>query len=70
MIAGMQAEGVPIHGVGLQYHVSVGDEITRESTAQLIKSFGDMGLQVHITEMDVNLCSMETCKVTTKALKA
>ena len=69
MIAGMQAEGVPIHGVGLQYHVSVGDEITRESTAQLIKSFGDMGLQVHITEMDVTLCSAGPCEATDEALQ-
>ena len=62
MIQEMQDSNVPIDGVGLQYHVDIWDtEVTRESTAALIKTFGDMGLQVHITEMDVTLCEQLPC---------
>ena len=31
--------------------------ISRETTADVIRRFGDLGLQVHVTEIDVNLCA-------------
>lgn len=51
-------EGVPIDGVGFQYHVGVDSSLTREGLAEKIRTFGDMGLQVHITEIDVELCKV------------
>ena len=53
MIKGMQSRGVPIDGMGLQFHVDVYNPPTREHVAATIKRFGDLGLQVHVTEMDV-----------------
>ena len=55
MIKGMKSRGVPIDGMGIQFHVKDADtaSLTRESVAATIKRFGDLGLQVHITEMDV-----------------
>jgi endo-1,4-beta-xylanase len=43
--------GVPINGIGLQAHFSVGG-VNALSIAQNMKRLGDLGLQVQITEMD------------------
>ena len=53
MIQGMQSRGIPIDGMGLQYHVKDGNPPSREHVAATIKRFGDLGLKVHITELDV-----------------
>lgn len=40
--------------MGIQAHVSVGQpNATRKDMAAAIKRFGDLGLTVHITELDV-----------------
>jgi endo-1,4-beta-xylanase len=51
MVKDMLKRGVPIHGVGLQMHISSLPSI--ESLAANIKRFNDLGLEVHITELDV-----------------
>ena len=54
MIKSMQEKKVPIDGMGIQFHVdATGGNLSRENIAETIKSFGELGLQVHITEMDV-----------------
>eukprot|EP00026_Physarum_polycephalum_P011847 Phypoly_transcript_12093.p1 GENE.Phypoly_transcript_12093~~Phypoly_transcript_12093.p1 ORF type:complete len:380 (+),score=100.63 Phypoly_transcript_12093:3-1142(+) len=55
MVKSMKDRGIPIDGVGLQMHVS--NEIYPSYTqlSQNIKRFWDLGIEVHITEMDVNL---------------
>ena len=52
-IKGLLARGVPIHGVGLQYHVKVDEYPSPAEVAQNIRRFNDLGLIVHITELDV-----------------
>jgi len=59
MVTGMVERGVPIHGVGLQMHIQAG--VTRQGSYltssiidQNITRLGELGLDVHITEMDVN----------------
>jgi GH35 family endo-1,4-beta-xylanase len=57
MVQDFVARGVPILGVGLQAHVMAGDikpggRISTDSVAQNIARFGELGLQVQITEMD------------------
>jgi len=54
----LKAAGVPIHGVGLQMHISVetaGDRTTA-NIVQNMQRLADLGLQIHITEFDVSLC--------------
>jgi endo-1,4-beta-xylanase len=45
--------GVPIHGVGLQYHVRMDKHPQPSEVTQNIRRFNDLGLIVHITELDV-----------------
>ena len=78
MIKEMQEKNVPIDGVGIQFHVGPnsrwnewnngGWPITRETTAKVIRTIGNLGLQVHITEIDVDLCSNPPCDVNDEEL--
>lgn len=54
LIKKLQAEGVPIHSVGLQNH----DNLTWPTPAQedaAISAFGALGLKVEISELDINV---------------
>jgi GH35 family endo-1,4-beta-xylanase len=53
MLNDFLARGVPIHGVGLQMHVGIDGWPDQTAFVQALKSITDLGLQVHITEMDV-----------------
>lgn len=56
MVSDMVMRGVPIHGVGLQSHITVGDTLgwlAPGNLTQNIQRIADLGLEVHITEMDV-----------------
>jgi endo-1,4-beta-xylanase len=46
---------VPIHGVGLQMHVSVGHHPDPQDLSENMARLADLGLEVDITEMDVQL---------------
>lgn len=49
----LKKKGVPIHGVGLQMHL---DRMPSDVfLAHYMKRFDDIGIEVHITEMDVRL---------------
>ena len=52
-VKALLARGVPIHGIGLQYHVQVDKHPTPTEVTQNIRRFNDLGLAVHITELDV-----------------
>jgi endo-1,4-beta-xylanase len=54
LVGDLLAQGVPIHGVGLQGHFFLGLP-TREQLAALIGSFTDLGLEVELTEIDISL---------------
>ncbi len=54
-VKGMKARGVPIDGIGMQMHVG-GD--VAPSKAEVIRSmqrFANLGLEVYVTEFDVNM---------------
>ena len=56
MTKGMLARGVPIDGVGLQMHLKVG--YSAEMVAGIrdnMKRLGALGLEVHITELDLSI---------------
>jgi len=56
------ARGVPIHGIGLQYHVRVDQHPSPTEVTENIRRFNDLGLIVHITELDVWLPTQATAE--------
>jgi endo-1,4-beta-xylanase len=48
-------DGVPVHGVGMQMHIDAGGYPLNDSFAANLKRFTDLGLEVHITELDVRI---------------
>ena len=58
MIENFKRRDVPINGVGLQMHLSLADKNTAAIIADLSKNIARLtalGMQVHITELDVSL---------------
>jgi endo-1,4-beta-xylanase len=57
MIKGMVERGVPIDGVGFQMHIGPpNNEAGGADVAANLKRFSDLGLEVLISEMDINRC--------------
>jgi endo-1,4-beta-xylanase len=57
LVKDLRQRDVPIHGVGLQMHVSINNPPNPEDVAANIKRLNDLGLEVQITEMDVRIGS-------------
>jgi endo-1,4-beta-xylanase len=55
LLRDLLAAGVPIDGVGLQMHISANNRPSDGSIAANIRRLADLGLTVHITEMDVRI---------------
>ena len=61
MVRDFTNQGVPIHGIGFQMHVGLGKNQMAEDVPEPgklainLKRFSDLGLEVHITEMDVQI---------------
>ena len=55
MVKDFVSRGVPIHGVGFEMHLTLGSYPSSSGLAQNIQMLAALGLQVHITEMDVRL---------------
>lgn len=55
MLKELKAAGVPVDGVGMQAHWS--KEVTGEMINKAVNSFAALGLEVHITELDVTTYS-------------
>jgi endo-1,4-beta-xylanase len=55
LVTGMVERGIPVHGVGLQMHLDYRTALTPEDVARNIRRLGELGLQVHITELDIRL---------------
>jgi len=55
LVKSMQQRGIPIDGVGLQMHVSNSNYPDPNQVSQNIDRLTKLGLEVHITEMDVKL---------------
>jgi endo-1,4-beta-xylanase len=54
-VQGLRQRGVPIHGVGLQMHVRVDDYPKPEDVAANMRRLAALGVEVHISEMDVRI---------------
>ena len=53
LVAGLVADGVPIHGVGLEMHETLAGPATGVIT-EMVNSYHALGLEVAITELDVH----------------
>lgn len=49
----LQDDNVPVHGVGLQYHFGITEPPVMEKLLNTYDRFASLGLEVHITELDV-----------------
>lgn len=54
MVKDLLAKGVPIHGIGMQGHWTLGD-VNRENLSQTIDMFASLGVDVQITELDISV---------------
>lgn len=54
MLKDFRQRGVPVDGVGLQFHISVDYHPTVQEVQQNMQRLGELGLEIHITELDVN----------------
>jgi endo-1,4-beta-xylanase len=55
LVKGMVERGVPIDGVGLQMHLILESPPQTADVIANMKRLGDLGLEVHITELDVRM---------------
>jgi endo-1,4-beta-xylanase len=55
LVKGMKDRGIPIDGVGFQMHIDIYNNPLNHGFEANIKRFTDLGLEVHITEMDVRV---------------
>lgn len=53
LVRDLRARGVPLDGIGLQYHTHVQGFLSEQTLATTMRRFADLGLEVQITEMDV-----------------
>lgn len=54
----LKAKGIPIHGVGLQAHWAT-NEPSREQLEQTLKDFSELGMKIHVTELDISIYPKE-----------
>src|SRR5579862_1597818 len=59
LVRGMKKRGVPIDAVGVQSHLTAGDPMPGEGLRNLVRELRQMGLQVFVTELDVNEKKLE-----------
>jgi endo-1,4-beta-xylanase len=55
LVRDLRAAGVPIDGVGLQMHISATSRPSDAAIAANMRRLADLGLVVHISEMDVRI---------------
>lgn len=69
MAKDFKARGVPLDGVGFQAHVSMkfDDPAKLESFAKNLDRFSKLGLELHITELDVRLDDSSPASLTVQA---
>lgn len=55
LVKDLLKRGIPIHGVGLQMHLCLWNPPKPRHIAENIRRLNDLGVDVHITEMDVRM---------------
>eukprot|EP00727_Mastigamoeba_balamuthi_P001221 m51a1_g11096 putative endo- -beta-xylanase (530) ;mRNA; r:37643-40363 len=54
MVKSMKQRGIPIDGVGFQMHLGTSWTVSEEDHRKNFQRFADLGLEVHLTELDVS----------------
>lgn len=54
-VSRLKKEGVPIDCVGMEAHLNSSAKLTIDEVKRVMKAYGDMGVQVQITEFDVHV---------------
>lgn len=54
LVKRLQEKGVPIDGIGMQMHISPGNP-SLEDFEKTLQKFSELGLEIHITEMDISV---------------
>ena len=58
LVKSLKDNGVPVHGIGLQAHWAI-NEPSYGQLDSTLKRFSELGLQMHITEMDISVYPKE-----------
>lgn len=58
LVKGLMNKGIPIHGVGIQGHWSI-YEPSEQTLIETLEKFRDLGLKVHVTELDISVYPKE-----------
>lgn len=64
------ARGVPIDGVGLQFHIDAASPPVIADVEANMQRFAALGLSIHITELDVSLAGLELPEQQARELQA
>jgi len=64
VVSDLQAQGVPVDGVGHQMHITIGAP-SAEVIEDTILMFAELGVEQHITELDMSIYTNDTDSYTT-----
>jgi len=54
-----KSRGIPIDGIGMQMHIDGTHPPTKDEVVSNMKRFGALGVQVYVTELDVNMSDVQ-----------
>ncbi|MEN3944190.1 endo-1,4-beta-xylanase [Prosthecobacter sp. SYSU 5D2] len=69
MLRDLKQKGVPVHGVGLQMHVTVGMLPAEKDFRNNLQRLADLDLQLHVTELDVRMALPATAETLAQQAK-
>ncbi|MDE2025323.1 MAG: endo-1,4-beta-xylanase [Patescibacteria group bacterium] len=55
LVRKLRSQGVPIHGIGFQMHIDAVEGLDYEGIRKNLERFSKLGLEIHITEMDIKV---------------
>lgn len=59
-IKSAKSRGIPIDGIGMQMHIDGTHPPTKDEVISNMKRFGELGIEVYVTEFDINMNDLKT----------